>query len=108
MTRHKLKCWLESFSDIVAGRKRCEVRRCDDRTFCVGDELELKEYDSDSDKYTGKSTLVLVTHIIRKAGPTILCGVSAQQIDVIPIAVMSIVPIAWTDETPVVLAKALS
>lgn len=98
MTRHKLKCWLESFADIVAGRKRCEARRCDDRKFALGDELELQEYNNENEKFTGKSTLVLVTHIIRRAGPTILCGVSAQQIDVIPIAVMSIVPIPWKDE----------
>ena len=98
MTRHKLKCWLESFADIKAGTKRCEVRRCDDRKFALGDELELHEYDDEKSECTGQATLVLVTHIIRRAGPTIICGVSAQQIDVIPIAVMSIIPIPWTEE----------
>jgi hypothetical protein len=96
--RHKLKSWPEAFSDVVAQRKRCEVRRCDDRKFVVGDELELQEYDNENEKYTGRQTLVLVSHVIRRAGPTIICGVSAQQIDVIPMAVMSIVPIPWKAE----------
>jgi hypothetical protein len=95
--RHKLKSWLGSFSEVVAEVKRCEVRRCDDRVFQLGDELELQEYDNEKEQYTGKATLVLVTHIIRRAGPMIICGVSAQQIDVIPMAVMSIVPIPWKD-----------
>jgi Domain of unknown function (DUF3850) len=96
--RHKLKSWLGAFSDVVAQVKRCEVRRCDDRVFQLGDELELQEYDNEKEQYTGKATLVRVIHIIRRAGPTIICGVSAQQIDVIPMAVMSIVPIPWKDE----------
>jgi Domain of unknown function (DUF3850) len=95
--RHKLKIWPEAFADVVAQRKRCEVRRCDDRKFAVGDELELAEYDNEKEKYTGKATLVLVTHVMRRAGSTIICGVSAQQIDVIPMAVMSIASIPWTD-----------
>jgi len=98
--RHKLKVWHDAFVDVIEERKRCEVRRCDDRTFAVGDELELCEYDPDAQKETGRVTLVLVTHLIRQAGPTIICGVSAQQIDVLPIAVMSIIPIPWSISKP--------
>ena len=95
--RYKLKTWIESFEEVVANRKRCEVRRCDDRKFQVGDELELQEYDHEKETYTGRATLVLVTHIIRRAGPTIICGVSAQQNEAIPMAVMSFVPIPWKE-----------
>lgn len=42
---HDLKCWPEHFAAILAGDKRCELRREDTRRFAVGDRLRLREWD---------------------------------------------------------------
>lgn len=43
MKVHRLKTWPEYFAEVLAGRKRFELRR-DDRGFELGDWLELEEY----------------------------------------------------------------
>ena len=52
MTRHELKTWPKYFAAVRSGQKRFEIRR-NDRDFKVGDILVLREFDPDSETYTG-------------------------------------------------------
>ncbi len=61
---HELKTWPEFFGEVWAGRKNAEFRK-DDRKFKVGDELELREYDPESDSYTGREIEATITHVAR-------------------------------------------
>lgn len=63
---HWLKTWPEQFTAIAQGRKRFELRRAD-RDFRAGDKLLLKEYDPETEEYTGAAVLVPVTYILRDA-----------------------------------------
>jgi hypothetical protein len=60
---HILKCWPQFFDEIRAGRKKHDLRRCDDRKFSVGDVLLLREFDPRSEGYTGRSMRVRVTYV---------------------------------------------
>lgn len=61
---HELKCWPEIFTEVRAGRKTAEIRKCD-RPFSVNDIIILREYCPDSFINTGAQLLVRVTHLIR-------------------------------------------
>lgn len=63
MTKHELRTWPVHYAEVIARRKRCELRK-DDRGFRVGDALVLREWDPDVQGYTGAATIVNVTHII--------------------------------------------
>lgn len=54
MQRHELKCWPAAFQAIRAGVKSFEVR-VDDRGFNVHDIVVLREFDPESQSYTGQS-----------------------------------------------------
>ena len=60
---HDLKCWPEFFEPLSDGRKRFEIRKEDDRVFCVGDTLRLREWDKVSG-YTGRQVDMDVTFIL--------------------------------------------
>lgn len=76
MANHSLKSWPADFAAVLEGRKRHEARR-DDRGFAVGDFMRLREWiptapdactwqtSSLAGHYTGRSLLVLVTHVTR-------------------------------------------
>ena len=64
MTIHELKTWPEFFEPLRTGDKRCEVRK-DDRGFSVGDKLNLREWDQNAQRYTGRVIWMRVTHILR-------------------------------------------
>ena len=53
MTRHELKTWPKYFAAVRSGQKRFEIRR-NDRDFKVGDVLALREYDPETEAYTGQ------------------------------------------------------
>jgi hypothetical protein len=59
---HELKTWPEFFQPIVDGTKRFEWRR-NDRDFKVGDQLLLKEWESNGG-YTGRVVVVDVLWMI--------------------------------------------
>jgi hypothetical protein len=63
MTEHELKTWPEHFMLVAIGLKTFEIR-LDDRNFNVNDVLHLKEYDPDTEEYTGRSVKVRVTHLM--------------------------------------------
>ncbi len=51
---HDLKVWPEYFFEILDGRKRFEVRK-DDRHFCEGDRVALREWDPAKCRSSGQS-----------------------------------------------------
>jgi hypothetical protein len=61
--RHELKTWPKEFHAVVDGVKTAEFR-WDDRGFAVGDTLLLCEWDTKTDKYTGRQECVVVTHLV--------------------------------------------
>jgi len=60
---HDLKCWPEYFTDIESGVKTFEYRG-NDRGYCVGDLLFLREFCPAKQEYTGRSVLRFVTYIM--------------------------------------------
>lgn len=62
MTIHELKTWPDFFRDVADGRKKFEIRK-DDRDYKVGDLLRLKEYDPQTQTYTGLYVVVYVEYI---------------------------------------------
>jgi hypothetical protein len=75
---HELKCWPKFFRAIKEGRKTHDLRRADDRMFCVGDRLVLREYDPSSCGYTGRRMLVEVTYVTSAELP---CALSSDALD---------------------------
>lgn len=72
---HRLKCWAENFDAIAAGRKTCEVRHEDDRTFRPGDTLELTRTDRKGVPTSPLTRVVIqVSHVDRSAGDLELLG----------------------------------
>ena len=59
---HELKCWKQFYAEVEAGRKTFEIR-WNDRDYCVGDVLLLKEWDHLADGYTGRELRRTVTYI---------------------------------------------
>lgn len=64
MTEHALKTWPAYFDAVADGRKRFEVRSTRDRTFTVGDVLVLREWDHNTETYSGRSVRVVVTFVL--------------------------------------------
>lgn len=63
-TVHHLKILPDFFHDVVAGKKRFEVRR-KDRPYKVGDILVLKEWNAYEQKFTGNSCSGTITYILQ-------------------------------------------
>jgi hypothetical protein len=63
MVRHYLKTWPEFFEDLISGKKTFELRK-DDRSFAVGDVLQLREYDPSTKSYSGREATRWVTYIL--------------------------------------------
>ena len=63
-TTHELKCYPIPFQAVVEGLKTFEWRR-NDRDFCCGDLLELREYEQGYVyQYTGRKITVKVIYVI--------------------------------------------
>lgn len=60
---HELKIWPEYFEAVRSGLKTFEIRK-HDRGFHVGDTLWLREYDPNSEEYTGRSVKRMITYIL--------------------------------------------
>ena len=67
MTTHDLKIWPEFFQAVIEGRKTFEFRSTVDRTFAVGDELRLREFDQTTKSYTGRECEATITYILDKS-----------------------------------------
>ena len=59
---HELKTLPISFEAVVNGEKTFEFRK-NDRGFCVGDKLLLREWDEFLNAYTNRCALVNVTYV---------------------------------------------
>lgn len=75
MAAHELKTWPKFFQAILDGRKTFEARR-NDRGFQEFDRLCLREYDPETEAYTGRELSALVTYVMR--GPAF--GVEAAHV----------------------------
>ena len=64
---HQLKLQTLYFSDVLSGKKTFEIRK-NDRGFQVNDFLALNEFDTDAERYTGRSCLVYVDYILDDVG----------------------------------------
>lgn len=60
---HDLKIWPIYFDAVAFGDKRFEVRK-DDRDFRVGDELRLREWDPQTESYTGRECLAVIDYLL--------------------------------------------
>jgi len=65
---HTLKIWKTHYDDILLGNKRVEIRREDDRTYNVGDFLELHVFDPEKWEHTGEMSQVTIKFIHRGLG----------------------------------------
>lgn len=71
---HELKSWPRFFRPIVAGERTHELRR-NDRDYQVGDRVLLREYDPDSQRYTGSFCEAAITSMTSRDVP---CAVSDE------------------------------
>ncbi len=80
LVTHELKCWPGYFGAILDGTKTFEVRK-NDRHFTTGDSLRLREWDPDTEVYSGRETTVDVAYIVGLAAwgaPQDLCVMAVR------------------------------
>ena len=61
---HKLKVWPEYFYFLWTNQKTFEIRK-NDRGFKIGDSLSLKEWNSQTQKYTGRKLVRKISYMIQ-------------------------------------------
>lgn len=61
---HELKIWPGCFGAVKAGNKPFDVRE-NDRNFQVGDLLLLREFEPESEQYTGQTVTRWVSYILQ-------------------------------------------
>jgi hypothetical protein len=59
---HDLKIWPEFFEEVLADRKKAEIRKAD-RPFTVGDTLRLQEWIPEASVPTGREVMRTITYI---------------------------------------------
>lgn len=60
---HDIKIWPEYFDPVATGVKRFELRK-DDRGYAVGDILKQREWDPNTEKYSGRWLRAKVLYIV--------------------------------------------
>jgi len=82
---HELKILPQYFRHVVDMTKPFEVRREDDRTFQVGDELLLKEFvtkgyyeETDEEHYTGEICHRVITYKLKLADDLVVLGLARK------------------------------
>mgnify|MGYP003403112388 CR=1 FL=1 len=60
---HSLKTWPEYFEAVLSGKKNFEVRK-NDRDYNVGHVLILKEWNPETESYTGREIARGVSYIL--------------------------------------------
>lgn len=74
MNIHTLKSWPRFFEPICMGARTHELRR-NDRSYVVGDMVDLREFDPDAQSYSGRIVRAEITSITSVAEP---CAVSDE------------------------------
>jgi len=75
---HELKSWPEFFEQVISNQKTHELRRADDRVFNVGEHITLREFNRESEKYTGREVTAEITYITNTDSP---CAYSKEALD---------------------------
>ncbi|SHJ29553.1 protein of unknown function [Hymenobacter daecheongensis DSM 21074] len=70
---HELKTWPACFAAVEAGIKPFDVRE-NDRDFQVGDELLLREYEPETEQYSGRTTTRWISYVLSGGGFGIEAG----------------------------------
>lgn len=60
---HELKLWPTYFEAVACGDKSCEIR-FNDRDFKLGDKIVFHEWEPRHKVYLGRSTTVVIAHIL--------------------------------------------
>ncbi|GAA3929503.1 ASCH/PUA domain-containing protein [Hymenobacter algoricola] len=60
---HELKTWPACFAAVEAGIKPFDVRE-NDRSFQVGDALLLREFEPESEQYSGRTTARWISYVL--------------------------------------------
>jgi len=63
MKIHELKSWPQFFTRVISGEKTFELR-VNDRDFKLGDFLFLREYDPQTEQYSGRFQYARITYIL--------------------------------------------
>lgn len=74
MNVHTLKSWPRFFGPISMGTRTHELRR-NDRSYAIGDLLDLREFDPHAQAYSGRTARAEITSITSAAEP---CAVSGE------------------------------
>jgi hypothetical protein len=74
---HLVKSWPEFFEPICQGIRTHDLRR-NDREYNIGDILILREFESTSERYTGRECEVEITSMTSFAQP---CAVSGEALN---------------------------
>jgi hypothetical protein len=61
--QHELKCWPTYFQAIASGRNTFEYR-VDDRGFAEGDLVVLREWDPETEQYTGFVRIFTIGYVL--------------------------------------------
>ena len=61
---HELKTWTNYFQLVASGKKKFELRK-NDRGFLAGHELLLREYDKDTQTYTGRTLRRKISYVLQ-------------------------------------------
>jgi hypothetical protein len=68
VTVHQLKTWPIYFEEVLLENKTFEIRQ-NDRKFQVGDLVLLREWDPDTQKYTGRQLTRWISYITSYGQP---------------------------------------
>ena len=63
MKVHELKCWPQFFDMMAHGEKNFEIRK-NDRDFADGDTINEREWNPETQKYTGRTMSVKIIAVI--------------------------------------------
>ncbi|UOQ73294.1 ASCH/PUA domain-containing protein [Hymenobacter cellulosilyticus] len=61
---HELKTWPACFAAVESGTKPFDVRE-NDRNYQVGDVLLLREYEPETEQYSGRTLLRAVSYVLQ-------------------------------------------
>ena len=61
--KHELKCWPQFFDVMFNEKKNFDYRK-NDRNFSIDDDIRFREFDPQTNEYTGRTMLRVITYIL--------------------------------------------